>query len=277
MPIPRIWSPVTIAASTYRIVITADLTGGASQTYTSADLSATTHVTAESLLSAVQTALLAATGSTAGTWSSNGGNATTITLSADGYVSINLTGLEAGNPTIKWNNSSDAKAMALSALLGFSATAGAAADTGYARSGSTATATASLQIPSYWSPGVPPESDDEQDYEAVVAVAQTAGGQGKVTRFGDPIEGRRLRFSFVTPERTWERDATSTHLNKAFETLWSSTSVGKFRYSPDRSSPATGAQDYYLLSETLQEFNPTRLSPAVELYSFDVSMGLYVA
>lgn len=141
------------------------------------------------------------------------------------------------------------------------------------------------QMPSLWTPGLPVRSDTKRDLYSHVVVAETAGGQNVSTRWtptspvGGRYEERRLRFEFLPPHKVWQDEEGIAYINESFERFWLSSAISRFRYSPDRADPTTGAQDYYFKARTASEAlrDVQRVSDSVELFALDLEMGEYNA
>lgn len=231
-------------------------------------------------------------------WSNNGGAGTVYAVgdfvtndsgkvyrcdtAGTGSTTTGPTGVTAdiADGTARWDYiTTTTITQAVATLYGYST----AANDSAATSGGAVTFTADYQQPNIWSPGVPVAKDSERDLTSWVAVAETAGGQNRTTRWtaSDTLNGRHERrqiaFAYLTPARVWTADATGADTNQAFESFWRGSGIGKFRYSPDRADPATGAADYYLREESARTAldRVERTSDSVELYRIELDMGAY--
>lgn len=267
IPIPRVFWPIVITNANNLLRFQADATGVAADEYRGY-LTTGTYVTPEALATQLVTNLKACVGQVSTTaYSVDGGDAS-VSISADGYISITLSGQDNGfSSYMRWADTAETQALA--AVLGYTAS-----NTTQTTASNAATFTAQNQITNLWTPGTPARSDTEDvtDYAVTQSVAQ--GGQSYTTRHGDRAR-RVIEFECLAPERVFIIDETAD--NTALERFISGDGVGKFRYSPDRSSPATDAADYYVLKESLETFAPERMYDGLRVYRFTLRMGAYVA
>lgn len=268
--IPRIFWPLTLTASNNVLKFKATPNAGVLTTF-EGTIAAATYVTPESLATAIATGINASAPSGGGLdWANQGGSAS-VSVSAAGYITISITGQAdpAGDSTLLWDDSAALQATA--AALGFNA-----ADLDATTTSGAASFTAQNQMTQFWTPGVPVATDSKDVKDHAISQSVALGGQSYTTRHGSRTR-RTVRFSFLRPERTFTASETASTTNQALQRFWESTGVAKFRYSPDRSDPATNAQDYFVLRESLESFDPERYSAAFERYSIELKMGLYTA
>jgi hypothetical protein len=270
LPIPRIFWPLTLTASNNALKFKATPNAGVLTTF-EGTIAAGTYVTPEALATAIATGINASTPSGGGMdWVGQGGGAS-VSVSAAGYITIVINGQAdpAGDSTLLWDDTAALQATA--AVLGFNA-----ADLDAATTSAAATFTAQNQMQNLWTPDVPVRSDSEVEKTATRTLSRNAVGQNKTTTWAT-LEDRTVVFEWLDPERTKTASETSSTTNQALQRFWESAGVGKFRYSPDRASPATDALDYFLLDETLGEFKPERFSEGLEVYAFTLRFGRYVS
>lgn len=264
LPIPRFFWPITIDTTNDKFVVNANFGGGAAD-YTGT-LAHDTYLTPELLIAEINDEMSVGTDVPGGIDGAGG----TFQMSIDeatGVLTIVVESITAGNLTLKFATS--AVTQALGTLLGFGTANLAAVPVAQI-----ATRVAAAQLPNFWTPDVTPRSDTEAELELAVSVARTAGGQSKHTRWGS-VTTRSLRFEFLTPRKTLT--ASEVTPNEALQRFWTGDGVARFRYSPDRTDPATGAGDYFLLEESARRFKPVRLNEQLQVYSIDVLMGAYNA
>jgi hypothetical protein len=338
LPIPRIVWPVTIAAGVNDLVVF-EASGESVSTVATGIVAADTYLTPEALAAAVRTGINGATDALAVAWGQDSDSA--VSVSADGRVSVTLSGLSGGwvatlytlgpplwqaeeayvvgqfvrttagrlylctasgtsaafgneptgqtDPvadgagTLVWSYRGRVEALrGLMAQLGFDTSANPATQTQQA-SELEATFTGTRQVPNFWSPGVPVRLDTEdREMESIVTQVETAAGLTRTTRWSPTTIGgrkrfRRLRFEWMEPHKVLASRATGDLVNQAFETFWTSPGVGRFRYSPDRESPATEAADLVLRGDSLLRMTPERAADTVDRYHLEIECARYLS
>lgn len=270
LPIPRMTWPITVDATNDTIVFTCN---AGPATYTGS-VAHGTYSTPEAFLAALQTAINAATRS-GGTFTGDHASACAVDLTDAGFVTLAWSNLVSNKPILLW--STDAVTQALGVLLGFS-------EEDYtdtpAMVGGATTTTAPNQIQHFWSPGCAVEADSgnggASPFVQPATVTETAGGQSRVTLWGDPVYSRSVKFSWLAASKLWTAAEGATTANQALQRLVTSAGAGKFTYSPDRSDPTTNAVDYYLKAESVQDLTADRYSPSIALYSRELRFGKFI-
>lgn len=265
IPIPRIFWPVTIDATNNKLRFRAESNdvGGGLTTY-DATVASGTYLTPETLAQAVVDGIYASTFGTA----DDGG--ASYALTASGLLTLTLDGLTPTATIFYWSYS--AATTALAALLGYPATTQTV--TVSAEGAPSATFPASAQMRHLWTPDLPVRSDLVRAFSAAASVSETVAGQNLLVRWDDPdnSEERRVVFAYLPPQKIFEAEATGALANQALQIFWRGQGVARFRYSPDRASPTTGAQDYYLAAESVRAFAPTRMFDTLERYQIELVM-----
>lgn len=276
IPIPRICWPYVISAGVNDAIKFDARPAASTNTYTGT-VAAGTYATPELLLAAFRTGMLASTRAGPVAFSadlSGGGAELTMSLSAAGVLSFSCGSLFDGSTLKMYWNTYSAAGIALADLLGMDSTADQTVVVALA----TGTITAAYQIRQLWTPDVPVRSDSGNRKTIHREEIRTAGGQSKVTDFWT-LTDRELRFEFVAAAKALQASESGTTTNASLERLFVSTSgPGKFGYWPDRTVTGTYST-YFLRGDLLTSFADkivTRMFPSLNVYSVNVSLGLWV-
>lgn len=105
-------------------------------------------------------------------------------------------------------------------------------------------------------------------------ITRNVAGQTKLIEEAE-LSQRRVVFSWLPPEKTYEVHATSTYLNQAIETWWDD-GAARFRYWEDATT-LLRPLDYVLSQEAIKEFQPERLMKRKALYRIELIFWGYVA
>lgn len=241
---PAIHIPVTVTASNRWIDFVSTATYAVS-------VATGSYSNLWSLASAVQTAINASTAAIT----------VTATLASSGgvYGKFVITGDQTWS--LKFATGAHASSC-MATLLGFSA-----ADTSTVK-----IQTATYQAPGAWFPTRAPARDSYDRRKHV-------GGRGREAISGAAYKRltvatpryRTVEFDLLPPEVVLARSATSTDLNRDFETVWRTVIAGQsFQYFTTRTS--TTADATYYMHEPSDMMDIRRPHVDSELYSFELEM-----
>jgi len=217
-------------------------------------------------------AVAVATGSYSNLWSLASAVKTAIDASTAAIVvTVTLTSasvpgrlvIDGGTTVWKllWSTGANA-AKSARTLLGF-----AAADTANGK-----IHTATYQAPGAWWAARAPARDsyDRRKHSGGKARETISGSNLKRLTVGTP-RSRTVEFEMQPAEIVFARSATSTDLNRDFETVWQTAIAGQsVQYFPDRTT--TTADGTYYIREPSDLADITRPHVDVEYYSFTIEM-----
>lgn len=267
MTTPCFFAPVVITSSNDDVSL--KMTGDASNfTGTVAQGTYTDHA---SFLDALVAGIEGANDGT-NNWSGAPNNRTASwSMTVAGVVTLTFGGVSA-DVEVNWGTSSSTQALAT--LAGFPTS-----NQVYAySSGSTVDGTGTSSVPSYWSPGRPFLTDSADGFEGVVVVVETATGRNKTTDFGGKRKIRSVSFDMLDGNYV---KADESSFSEDFETWLRATSPrlyhSRFTVSDDYTSPATGADEYFLPEADVTRFQPARRSQPPLNYAFALQLKEFVS
>lgn len=262
MTIPCLYVPQIVASGgmILRLLRTTDATPGVPVT-TSTTIPAATYYFPSgsgSLAAAVQ-----------GAFGTVDGVQVSVGIDLSTYIAtITVTGLDGGTScTIDWTFS--AAAAAFGTALGFSTTVALTQVAAAGAGPQTVTFVATKQIYGYWTPDLPPVSDEDDD-ERDVVVSETQAGYNSYVRMGQ-FFGRIIDFQFLAAAKV-KVSAETTENTSLERVLRDASGPQLLRYWNDRATLSSGYDDYFLTADTVATFAPKRFSPAVNLYSYTLRM-----